>query len=309
MIAWKNIYLWSLLPAAILVPVRKVEAATWWYEQAERLQLVSAALLDGPPVSEPVPLAPFVEFRLLTSFLPKVNPKVGAKSEKVPAAPFHTVPTFAGGLPMVKDGRGTLMGTAWGGLLPLSKSMAKTIGVNASMTHYIFGLSSEFYFRLSDLLTISGVGGQFGRANLNGSITAADAQDSFDAKMTLFYLSQGVQFRKTPFWANGMLIFRRGTSTFDIGAEKTKFVRDDSMSDAQVPLALQMTVGFSLFKRSLHVALSEYLVPNRLAMPRASLIYQWSFGKPAGGSAGRNSFEESSEPKKRLRKKRNGSSR
>lgn len=278
-------------------------AATWWYEQAERLQLVSAALLDGPPISEPVPLSSFVEFRVLTSLLPKVNPKVGSKSEKVPAAPVHAVPTFVGGLPLAKDGRGTLVGTAWGGLLPLPKSVAKGIGVNASMNQYIMGMSGEFYFRLPQLTTFSSLGGQYGNATLSGSITAADANDSFTAKMLMFYISQGVQSRRTPLWANGMLLFRKGNSTFDIGAEKTKFVRDDTLADAQVPLAVQMTVGFSMFKKSLHLAVSEYMVPNRLAMPRVSLIYQMQFGKSSEPS-GRSSFERPLEPR-RIRKNRN----
>jgi hypothetical protein len=303
MVRKKKFYLWSILLMAVVASGREVQAATWWYEQAERLQLVSAALLDGPPISEPVPLSPFVEFRMLTSFLPKVNPKVGSKSEKVPSVPFHAVPTLSGGLPLAKSGRGTLVGTAWGGLLPLPKSIAKTIGVNASMNQYIVGMSSEFYFRLPTLTTYSSVGGQLGKATLSGSITAVDAQDSFEAKMLMFYLAQGVQFRKTPLWANGMVLFRKGTSAFDIGAEKTKFVRDDTLADAQVPLALQMTVGFSMLKRSLHLALSEYLVPNRLAMPRLSLIYQYQLGKKSE-AVNRGSNDQPREPRS-IRKNRN----
>ncbi|NBW82448.1 hypothetical protein EBR21_11905 [bacterium] len=303
MVRGKNFCQWSILLVAAMASGREVQAATWWYEQAERLQLVSAALLDGPPIAEPAPLSPFVEFRMLTSLLPKVNPKVGAKSEKVPAAPFHAVPTLAGGLPLAKSGRGTLVGTAWGGLLPLPKSLAKTIGVNASMNQYILGMSGEYYFLLPKLTTYTSVGGQLGNATLSGSITSLDANDSFEAKMLMFYLAQGVQFRSTPLWANGMVIFRKGTSAFDIGAEKTKFTRDDTLADAQVPLAVQMTVGFSMLKRKLHLALSEYLVPNRLAMPRLSLVYQYQFGKNAD-SVSRSKSVMPAEPR-RSRKNRN----
>jgi hypothetical protein len=299
----KIVSLWSVLLLAVIAPSPGALAATWWYEQAERLQLVSAALLDGAPISEPVPLEPFIETRMLMSLLPKPNPKVGSKSEKVPAAPFHAVPTLVGGLPLRKDGRGTLVGTAWAGYLPLAKSMAKIVGINASLSHYILGLSGEFYFRLPRVITYSSVGGQLGNASLDGSITAVDADDSFSAKMLMFYFSQGMQLRKIPLWANGMLLFRLGNSKFNIGAEKTTFVREDTLADASVPLAVQATIGYSIWDNRVHLALSEYMVPNRLAMPRISLLYQHQLGKKSEPSR-RDSLEQSRESQRSRRRNR-----
>lgn len=257
----------------------QAKAAVWWYEQAERLQLVSATLLDGPPISEPVPQSGFIEARLLTSLLPKPNPTVGSKAEKVPAAPVHTVPTLVGGLPLKSSGRYSLVGTAWGGYLPLEKSMAKMIGIDASLHQSIYGLSAENIFRLQKFHLLTSLGAQVGSAELKGAITAPEAQDAFSAKMNLFFISQGIQMRNVPLWGNVMILLRRGKSTFNIRAEQTEFIRDETMADAQVPLATQLTVGISLLSRRLHLAVSEYVVPNRLVMPRVSMAYQHVLGK------------------------------
>ncbi len=271
-----------LVPSLIAIATVRPDtarAAAWWYEQAERLQHVSATLLDGPPISEPVPTRDgFVSARFLTSLLPKPNPKVGAKQEKVPAAPVHVVPTLVAGYPLMNSGRYTLVGTAWAGLLPLPASIAKSIGVNASLSQYTFGASAENMFRLSKMILTTSAGVQFGKATLNGAITAAEAKDSFNASTTLIHVSQGIQSRKIPIWANAMVLLRRGTSRFNISLEQTEFVRTDNMSDAQVPVASQVTVGYNI-TNSFQMALSEYIVPDRLIMPRVSLVYQYSFGK------------------------------
>ena len=157
--------------------------------------------------------------------------------------------------------------------------MAKLIGINASLNQSIFGLSAENIFRLSKMNLTTSLGAQVGSAELKGAITAPDADDSFSAKTNLFYISQGIQMRKLPLWGNAMILLRRGKSAFNIQAEQTEFIRDDTMADAQVPLALQFTAGVSLMSRSLHLALSEYMVPSRLVMPRVSLVYQYTFGK------------------------------
>lgn len=283
--------------AACFVQQQTAHAAAWWYEQAERLQLVSATLLDGPPISEPVPNEAFVAGRMLTSLLPKPNPKVGSKQEKVPAAPVHAVPTLVGGAPLLSSGRYSLLATSWAGYLPLPVSIAKIIGVNASLSQYIVGASAENIFRLDKMFVTTSLGFQYGGANLDGAITAADAKDTFKANTTLIHISQGIAGRTIPLWANGMIIVRRSTSKFYISAEKTEFLRNDNMSDAQVPLAAQLSLGGRIGS-NLQVALSEYLVPDRLIMPRLSLIYQYTFSGKKG-----NQFEPDAQPSTAPRKR------
>lgn len=280
----------------LLIVSEQAEAASWWYEQAERLQLVSAALLDGAPISEPVPQSAFIEGRILTSLLPKPNPKVGAKKEKVPAAPFHTVPTLVGGMPVASSGRYALVTTAWAGYLPLPKSLAKTIGVSASLNQYLVGASAENVFRMPKMLLTTSIGVQYGGVNLKGGITTETANDTFDATLSTIYLSQGVQGRTIPLWANGMILFRRGKSTFKITEEKTEFTRIDTLSDAPLPLSAQVTIGVTLMK-SLHLAVSEYMVPNRLIMPRVSVAYQYVFNaKTARASEDAKAIPATAEP-------------
>lgn len=149
------------------------------------------------------------------------------------------------------------------------------------------------------ILTTS-AGFQFGKATVNGAITAAEAKDSFDASTTLIHVSQGIQSRKLPLWANAMVLLRRGTSKFNISLEQTEFVRTDNMSDAQVPVASQVTLGVNI-TNSFQMALSEYIVPDRLIMPRVSIVYQYSFGNtPEPAKA---------QPKTRIRAKRPPSNR
>ncbi|MBM3382474.1 MAG: hypothetical protein FJY29_08555 [Betaproteobacteria bacterium] len=264
--------------ALLLLCRGRADAAAFWYDQAERLQLVSATLLDGVPISEPVPTTGHLGFRLLTSLLPKPNPKVGDKAEKVPAAPLHTIPTISGGYPFARSGRYTLVGTAWTGYLPLAKSMAKKIRVDASINQYIFGASLENIFRHPRMFLITSIGVQYGKAQVLGAITEDKVNDKFDTALTSAYIAQTVQGRRVPMWINGMLVFRRGKSTFLIEKEKTEFERSETMSDAPVPFAFQFGIGLTI-KKSIHLAISEYIVPNRLIMPRISLAYQYAFGK------------------------------
>jgi hypothetical protein len=74
-----------------------------------------------------------------------------------------------------------------------------------------------------------------------------------------------------------MFLVRRNTSKFNISLEKTEFVREDKMEDAQPPIATQITIGANLGK-SMQLALSEYIVPDRLIMPRVSFVYQYALG-------------------------------
>jgi len=285
----------------LMLTVQRAESASWWYEQAERLQLVSASLLDGAPVAEPAPTSTFIEARLLTSLLPKTDPTVGAKQEKVPAAPLHTVPTFVAGMPITTSGRFTLVGTGWAGYLLLPESIASLMGVNATLSQYIAGASLESFFRLNTINLITSVGGQFGSYDLEGAITADDGEDSFKGSLTTLYLSQGVQARKIPLWANAMILMRRGTSTFKVGKEKTEFIRADTMADAPLPLAAQITVGYTLFD-SVHLSASEYMVPNRAILPRVGVSYQYVFGQKATTEERKVKVKKSKRKKRRRNK-------
>ncbi|MEN9827164.1 MAG: hypothetical protein RI953_2909 [Pseudomonadota bacterium] len=262
----------------------KAKAAAWWYEQAERLQNVSATLLDGPPISEPVPNRNFIAGRMLTSLLPKASGKVGDKEEKVPSAPVHGVPTLVAGMPLYASGKYSLVGTGWAGVLPLPVSIAKVMGINASLTQFAFGASGENMYRLSSMILTTSVGFQYANATIDGAITAADAKDNFNAATTLFHVSQGVRARTMPLWANAMFLVRRSTSKFSITKEQTEFVRTDKMADAQIPISTQLTIG-ATYNKNIHFALSEYIVPDRLIMPRLSVVYQYIFNNKSAASS------------------------
>jgi hypothetical protein len=263
--------------ALAVLPSKTAMGAAWWYEQAERLQHVSAALLDGPPIAEPVPNRNFIGARLSASLLPKTNPTVGSKQEKVPAAPLHTVPTFVAGMQVFSSGRYSLVGTASAGYLYLPESVGKLLGVKATLSQFAMGANAENMFRLANMILTTSFGFQYSKVNLEGGITAEEAKDVFDAATTLVHLTQGIKGQTIPLWANAMFLVRRNTSKFNISLEKTEFVREDKMEDAQPPIATQITIGANLGK-SMQLALSEYIVPDRLIMPRVSFVYQYALG-------------------------------
>lgn len=59
--------------------VQGAEGSVLWIEQAQRLQEVSASLLDTIPVTIPLPNAFSLGVRADVSFLPTPNPRVGGK--------------------------------------------------------------------------------------------------------------------------------------------------------------------------------------------------------------------------------------
>ena len=177
------------------------------------------------------------------------------------------------------------------------------MNVNASLKQFIAGTSAEFtYLSKSLILTTSG-GYQYGSATLSGAITSPTAEDNFNAATSLFYLSQGLRGKTTPLWANVMFLVRRSKSKFNISLEQTEFSRTDTMSDAQVPIATQVTVGMTL-KKNFQLALSEYVVPDRLIMPRVSVVYQYPLSPESDSKSGTEEKTSGSKQKPKTSKKK-----
>lgn len=242
-----------------------------WEQQAERLQNVSATLLDAMPMGEPVNFPLSVQVKAIVSFLPKTNPKVGAKSEKVPSAPVHTVPTLQVGVQPFKGLEKIVGAQVWAGYLPSGGE--SLFGIKAKLSQWLLGgalvtggsLANGIEFYLP-------IGFQVGQANLKGAITEPHSTDVFTSKTTLLYLAPGVKLPALSAWANVMVARKSTHSQFSIPSDDTNLTLDDTLADASVPAAIQVSVGW-MHASGVQIGLSEVWVPNRLNMPRLLLAY------------------------------------
>jgi hypothetical protein len=245
--------------------------AVTWEEQAERLQNVSATLLDGVPFTNPVTHNFSLQIQIPLSLLPKVNPTVGAKTEKVPASPVHTIPTlkissFVGRSPLFDLGV-----QLWAGFLaPGAESL---VGIKASLTQKAVGGAVVPSKNLGGMNVYVSVGGQISMAELTGGITGADAHDKFTADTTLLFISPGFYSPSRLMWGSVTIGQKTTDSRFEIPSDKTTIELNDTLSDAKFAYFVQGNLGMS-FQNGVQIAIAELWVPNRLLMPRMLLGYE-----------------------------------
>lgn len=244
-----------------------------WEEQAERLQKVSATLLDGVPLADPVIRPRSLELKATLSLLPKLNTTVGGKTEKVPASPVHTVPTL--------QYTQTLFGTnvvsslqLWGGYL--MPGAEKVIGLDAKLTQYLYGGAYALNFKGSGTEFFTNVGMQMGAAELTGAITAATAKDEFTVRNQQFFVAPGLRFLAQNIWFGGYIGTKNTVSELYIPSDATRLKFEDTLSDASPGFVLQGSAGWA-HSSGIALALSEVWVPKRLLMPRVTFSYQYGF--------------------------------
>lgn len=270
----------SLVPVAVLAGLAyetsAIASGVTWEEQAERLQNVSATLLDGVPISLVMPSGLFVSGGGAFSFLPEVNPQVGAKKEQVPSSPVHGIPTLqvSYGLDLTAVRVGSRV---WAGYLPAGAE--GLFGVDAELSQWSVGGSIAAGFAMLLPPLVGGpaleLGWQKSSAAVSGAITAKNAQDEFDAETQIFYVSLGLHPRTIGLHAAVMFGSKETKSTFKIPADSTRLALTDELSDASFPYLTQVQVGWKM-PPGIIVGLAELWVPERLTMPRlfAQLDYE-----------------------------------
>ncbi len=244
-----------------------------WEQQAERLQLVSATLLDGLPIAEPVNSQFSVGFKAIVSFLPSVNPQVGAKKEKVPSSPVHSVPTLQGDWNFYSSAPMRASTRIWVGYLPAGTE--KILGIKAALSESIVGFMAETQYDLNAMAALySQMGYQYSNVTIKGAITAPDSNDSFLASNSFIYFAPGLKIPAYSLWANVLLGKRSGNSTFSIPSDNTSLTLADTGADASFPFATQIAAGW-VHPLGIQVGIGELWVPNRLAMPRMLFAYEY----------------------------------
>jgi hypothetical protein len=240
-----------------------------WEEQAERLQNVSATLLDGVPFADPAQSPMSLEGRMGVSFLPRVDPRVGAKREEVPTSPIHAIPTL-----QLNARRSALGLQMWGGYLPPGGE--EIFGIDAKFRQWSGGASAQAFFAGGAFDVGITLGAQHSDAELEGAITSANAQDNFRVRSTLAYAGPVVVHRASGLWSSAVVGVKRTRSTFEIPSDGTRIALDDRLADARPPLYSQVALGW-LHASGVQVGSALLWVPERLIMPRLLLSYQFMF--------------------------------
>ncbi len=270
----------ALSLSGLLTP--SLAKAVTWDAQAERLQLVSASLLDAQPLLSPKQQTSDsggfrIEGKAVVSVLPKMNATVGGKSEQPPQPPAHSIPTAEASYesPKTKIGRGLVR--AWAGMLPASA--AKSTGMKASCEQKINGLSLGLKADNTNFIDIAlEVGQQWASTKVKGGITEPDSQDEFLVRSRLRFATLTMKLVDFPsLWFQTQIAERDVALHFEIPADGTVFDLQDESTVKEGSAATQATIGYDVGK-GVQVAAGYLNVPHRVSMPRFLLSYSVATG-------------------------------
>ena len=236
--------------------------AVTWEEQATRLQNISASLIENLPMSAPVHSNLRMGLENRVSMLPKVNPQVGSKSEKVPSSPIHAIP-------MLTFETSWILGLRlWAGYLP--PGLESLIGIDAKLTQKSIGGEIQpsigpFYFVLGVSKT---------SAKLLGAITAIDAKDEFDMTSSSVHIASGLKFGSL--FTNVMFIKKNTDSRLVIPSDQTEVSLTDKLNDSSPPFGVQLMGGLWFWGEH-RIALGVLHQDKRLTMPRLLVDFGYGF--------------------------------
>lgn len=262
--------IWFTALAAFFAKTSIAFAVTWEM-QAERLQKISATLLDGVPFTSPVTNNFSLELQLPISILPKIDSTVGAKTEKVPSSPVHTIPTLKLNTFVGRSNLFDLGVQMWAGYLV--PGAERFVGIDAKLSQFSIGGAVVPSKNIGPFHIYVSIGGQLAKAELKGAITGSDTKDEFSTDTTLLFISPGFYEPSSRLWGNITLGKKSTSSTFEIPSDKTVFQLEDDLSDTNLGWFVQGSVGIN-FQNGIQVAIAELWVPSRLLMPRLLLGYE-----------------------------------
>jgi hypothetical protein len=249
-----------------------------WMDQAQRLQEVSATLLDTMPVAVPVPQRSRLGVRADISFLPTPNPRVGAKLESLPSAPVQSIPSVYASTGLALGSSESISGEVWVGFLP--RGVEKLMGIKASLQQIQWGVRSELSsVRAGAARWLVGGGLAQTRSSISGSISSLNGTDSFSATSMLSFMHVSVQHVRSGLWGAVTLGQKDTKSRLTIEEDKTDLEIRDTLQSAKQPRWTQVSLGLNI-SESLSIAISELMVPDRIDMPRLS--FAWTVLESSG---------------------------
>lgn len=256
--------------------------AASWEQQAERLQMVSASLLDAQPLlsvtgSQNDRGAFRVEGKAIVTVLPRMNATVGSKTEQPPQPPAHSIPMLevAYQSPSMWMGAGVMR--LWQGYLPADAG--KQLGMNATCGQTVSGVSLGLKNdRIGLVTTAIEVGQQWGSSLVEGGITEIGAKDRFQVKSRLRFGAVTVTPQRLPsLWIQAQVTERLVAMHFEIPSDGTTFNLTDRSTIRGANAASQWSLGYT-FGYGVQGALAYLNVPSRVSMPRVLLSYSAILG-------------------------------
>jgi len=258
----------------LLLLISQLGFSATWQNQAERLQVVNATLLDSAPIEELLPTGIFyLQFVSTLAIVPKVNSTVGSKTEDIPSPPVHSVPQLKLTHKILRAQNTSVYLRAWVGYLP--NGAEKLLAMDASFKQSIYGASLVVSQRTKNFRFYFPLGFQQSNAELQGAITSSTANDNFTVDSKLIYTGFGMASANSHFWGNLLAGKKKTRSTFFVEEDKTTFTLDDELEDSSFPFYVQGSIG----KRfgNLNLAVAQIYVPKRLTMTKFMVSYGIGF--------------------------------
>lgn len=257
---------------AALFFVHCADASVLWIDQAQRLQEVSASLLDSIPVAVPLPNALSLGVRADVSFLPTPNPRVGGKIEKLPTSPIQSIPLIFSSVGLGLGSSERMSAEISAGLLP--PGVEKLLGVKASLLQtHVGGRFQLSTVRFGQARLNMGVGMARTTSSVEGTFSSTSGTDRFSAEAQFKFAEGSVQHARSGVWAGIALGSKKTTSRLSIQEDATDLKLTDTLANARQPYWSQFTLGVAGRGRW-SIALSELVVPDRVEMPRLS--FSWN---------------------------------
>jgi hypothetical protein len=264
-----------------------------WKEQTRRLIQVSASVLDDVPAGLSVmPLGNLsLDVGSTVTLVPTIDARVGSKSEGVPNAPVHLVPTL--GITSVpissKFLKSTVALRGWYGVLPSALSKV-VLGDSTSFTQSKFGLEIQI-LDTEDSLSKSLRWGtrlyyQVSESRLSGkfsSLASNSSSDSFESKNIQSGFSLSAYHKNTGIFGELLALVRHTASEFFISEDQNLLiVRDGSMellkNFSKGTLGSQVSLGWQM-SSGIQFGFAQLFIPSRINAPRLFLRYETSLIK------------------------------
>ncbi|NBW80133.1 DUF692 domain-containing protein [bacterium] len=257
-------------------------SAEVWKGQTRRLLQVSASVLDDIPAGLAEPSIGQLSIDLGTSatLVPNIDSRVGSKTEGVPAAPVHVLPTLGVSLAPMSPQllKFSILIRGFVGWLP-GQASKRILAGNSTFTQTKYGLevqASDTNAVLSDeILWGTGLYLQTGDSQLNGRFSSSaqtESTDSFKTSNASAGLSISAIHRKTGIHSEVIAFKRNATSEFFIAEDKNLLLVKDDNGDltknaGEGNFGGQVSLGWQASPR-LQIGAAQLFIPARLSAIR-----------------------------------------
>lgn len=263
-------------------------SAEVWKDQTRRLIQVSASLLDDVPAGLAAPSTGQLTFDLGTSatLVPNIDSTVGSKTEGVPSAPVHVLPTLGVSIAPFSTHllKSSILIRGFAGWLPEQASRSFLSG-GSIFTQTKFGLevqASDTQGILSDgIIWGARLYQQTGDSQLTGRFSSAattGSADSFKSSNSSSGFSISGTHKRSAIYSEVMAFRRNATSKFFIAEDQNLLLVEDGSNDlnenhGEGSFGGQVSLGWQASPQ-LQIGAAQLFIPSRLSAVRFFFRFQ-----------------------------------